>query len=287
MKRSIEQIAEIAGVSKTTVSLIVNAKARQNRINPKTEERVLRIIRDNGYLTNQYARGLRLKKTRTIGLVTADITNRFFSQLAKSIENIAREKGYHLIVGNSDDNLSREREVVDNLLSKSIDGLIISSVQKKDELSKKLRENNVCGVYIDRKITHSAIPCVITDNSKGTYQIISHFIARGLSRIAFIGGMRHLSTNKERFSGYKKALLKNRIACDPGLVVHGGFAVDAGYKSAKHLLASCAERPQAIFTASFTLFEGLLNFLKEKYNGIPSGMGLATFDHHPLLEHLP
>jgi LacI family sucrose operon transcriptional repressor len=287
LRKSINQIARLAGVSKTTVSLIINNKADRHRISMDTQKRVRRIIERVDFSPNQYARGFRQKKSGTIGFVIGDITNRFFSLLAKSLENRAREKGYTMIIANTGDNVKNETRVVKSLLSRSVDGLIITSAQKTDTLWKILRDYETPGVYIDRRVSRSRLPCVTSDNMGGAYDLTSRFIKKGIKDIGFIGGIPHISTHHDRFEGFKKALRTHGLPLKSRLTTNRGFTTEAGYESAERLFSGLTTAPQALFTASFTLLEGLLSYLKDNYRGVPWNMKLFTFDDHPLLDYMP
>jgi LacI family fructose operon transcriptional repressor len=285
-RKSLEEIARLAGVSKTLVSLVISGKAVQYRIHPKTIRRVQSIVKKQGYYPNQYAQGLRLKKTRTIGLVVGDITNRFFSLLEKSIEAAAYQSGFNLIIASSEDNAKKEETVFTNLLSKSVDAVIMASVMPDNRLHSRLNRGNTPVVYVDRKVRGRNTACIVSNNFKGAQALTGRFIAQGLRHIAFIGGVPEFATHIERLQGYKSALKKYNIPVRPNLVSHGYFTPESGYKQVSRFL-SRKNSVQAIFTASYTLFEGLLLYIREKGFESVKQVRLGTFDDHPVLDLLP
>ena len=284
---SIQDIAKLAGVSATTVSFIINGKAKDYNIRRETISKVQKIIEKYQYVPNTFARGFRLQRTHTIGMVVGDVNNRFLSLLEKSIESEARKNGYHLIIVSSDDDPDLEQEAIENLISKAVDALIIITVLQDDSLHRQLNKNSIPLIYVDRHIESANSPYVATDNKYGGYCLTKRFIQQGYRRIAFIGGDHTTSTNRDRFSGYCTALHEHQIKYDDNLIIHGGFSAQAGYQSAKTLFSRLCEKPEAVFTSSFTLFEGMLNYFQKADVNCLHNIRMATFDDHPLLDFLP
>ncbi|MDZ7723496.1 MAG: LacI family DNA-binding transcriptional regulator [candidate division KSB1 bacterium] len=244
------------------------------------------VIRENQFIPNRLARGFRLQQTHTIGMVVGDVDNRFLALLEKSIESSARQQGYHLIVVSSDDDPDLEQQAVQNLISKSVDALIIITVLQDTSLHQQLNKNNIPIVYVDRYIKKSD-PFVATDNVYGGYELTRRFLSQGYKRIAFIGGEESTSTNRDRFRGYCKALQNHQIEPDPDLIIHGDFTSEGGYQSTRTLFSRLQQKPDAVFTSSFTLFEGMLSYFKETDPSFLRRIRMATFDDHPLLDFLP
>ncbi len=284
---SIVDIAERAGVSKTTVSFILNGKAEEHRISAETIKRVQDIIREFHFEPNEFARGFRLKQTKTIGLVIGDINNRFLSQLEKTIEIEARNQGYNLIISSSEDDAELENKVIDTLLHRVVEALILVSVHSDNQKHLELNKRSIPVVYVDRKIDGKDLLSVTSDNQLGAYQLTEHFIEQSINRIAFIGGLEHLSTNSERFSGFHNAFNANHLQVDSSLVVHGEFTAEGAFASSQKLFESLDQYPEAIFTASYTILEGLLAYLKQYHPEGLEKIRIATFDDHPLLDYLP
>lgn len=281
--KSIEQIARLAGVSKTTVSLVINGKHKQHRISPATVERVMTVVNRQGFSPNRYAQGLRLRSTRTIGLVVGDVTNWYFSLVEKSIEESAREKGYDLIIASSADNPERETRVIEALFAKSVDGLIVASVHPDTRLHEKSNRGKTPMVYVDRCIKGAKV-CVQSDNRAATRQLIAHWPKSGCQAPVFIGGNRQFATHNERLVGFGEAVKKQGIVPGASTVLEGNFKAESGYRCMENVLGRKI-LPDAVFTASFTLLSGALRCLKERGVSRPS-FRLGTFDNHPLLDFL-
>jgi LacI family sucrose operon transcriptional repressor len=288
MTPTIKQIAKMAGVSKTTVSLVVNGKSKSGRISSGTEKKVLEIVRKVGYSPNMMARGFRLNRSQTIGFVVPDVRNPFFAELNYTLEQIARLHGYQILIGCSDDNKTIEQEVVNNLLSYSIEGLIVASVLNEKQLLVKMYNRKVPVVFIDREIALKNISSVSSDNYQGAYDAVQVLIDEGAREIAYIGGLPDLSTSRSRYRGYLDALKANRISLNRELVFQKDYTPADGYNMIEEIFNNKKGNfPEALFTSSYTLLEGVLQFVKNKTGAIPPTLKIATFDDHPLLDYLP
>jgi len=287
MTTTIEQIAKMAGVSKTTVSLVINKKSKTGRISPATERKVLEIVRRTGYSPNMLARGIRLSRSRTLGLVVPDLRIPFFAELNHGLEGIARANGYQLFVSCSNDDKAIELEVVNNLLAYSIEGLIVASVLNEKQLLARTYTRKAPVVFIDREIALKNFSSVASDNYRGAYEAVRTLISGGSREIAFIGGLPDLSTSRNRFRGYRTALADAGLAHDPSLSFQEDYRPSDGYRMIGKAFEKNGRMPEAVFTASYTLLEGVLQFVKDGLGRIPADLRIATFDDHPLLDYLP
>lgn len=233
MRVTIKDIAREAGVSVTTVSRVLNNKAD---VSDKTREKVLKIIDRLNYNPNSIARGLVMNKTYTIGLIVPDISNAFFAEIAKAIEDELREYGYSVIFCNTDNDKDREKESIDLLRSKQVDGLIGAfSHDSKDEVL-ALGKAGFPIVQIDRLVDDSQIPSVIIDNILSGYEATEYLIKKGHRRIAHITGALDTNTGICRAEGYRKALQEYGIEIDEELVMEGDFSQESGYLAMKEIL---------------------------------------------------
>ncbi len=291
MTTTIDEIARMAGVSKTTVSLVINKKSRRGRISQDTEKRVLEVVRRTGYSPNMLARGFRLSRSRTLGLVVPDLRIPFFAELNHEIEGIARANGYQIFDSCSNDDKAVELEVVNNLLSYSIEGLIVASVLSEKQLVARTYNRKapvvLPVVFIDREIAMKNISSVASDNYGGAHEAVQTLISGGAREIAFIGGLPGLSTSRNRFRGYRTALADAGLELDPSLAFQEDYTPAGGYRMIGKAFEKKGRMPEAVFTASYTLLEGVLQFVRERLGGIPPALKIATFDDHPLLDYLP
>ena len=205
-------------------------------VSDKTREKVLKIIDRLNYNPNSIARGLVMNKTYTIGLIVPDISNAFFAEIAKAIEDELREYGYSVIFCNTDNDKDREKESIDLLRSKQVDGLIGAfSHDSKDEVL-ALGKAGFPIVQIDRLVDDSQIPSVIIDNILSGYEATEYLIKKGHRRIAHITGALDTNTGIRRAEGYRKALQEYGIEIDEELVMEGDFSQESGYLAMKEIL---------------------------------------------------
>lgn len=287
MKVTINKIAQLAGVSKTTVSLVMNGKSREARISPDTERRVQRIIDELDYSPNRLARNFRLHRSETIGFILPDLKNPFFSHLGHAMERVARENNYQLLIGCSNDDADTEIELARNLFSSAIEGLIVASAINTEDLVKKIYGTNIPAIFIDREILTERISSVSSDNFQGSYDVTRKLCGLGAREIVYIGGNEELSTTRERFRGFVKALEDNQIAVDNSKICHKDYSIECGHNVINNYYQKYGIFPEAIFTASYVLLEGALRAIHSIHGSIPSELRIATFDDHPLLNYLP
>jgi LacI family sucrose operon transcriptional repressor len=284
--KTITEIAELAGVSKTAVSMVINGRGAEYRISKKTQEKILAVVKEKNFTPSQVARGFRLKKTQTIGLIVPDLTNWFFSGISHEIEVFARKNNHQVLIACSDDDENKELAVIKNMHARRVDGLIIASVMKKEQVTSDIIGLNIPVVYIDRRIESENVSWVASDNFKGTYDIVNHMCKQGSSEIYYLGGLENVSTSRNRLKGYRHALEDNHVAFRPDLVFQKDYTIASGYELAQKLYDFCNKAPESILTASLTLLQGALKFITEKHGKIPEAMQISTFDDHPFLDYM-
>jgi D-fructose-responsive transcription factor len=283
---TIEEIAKLAGVSIATVSLVINDRGSQYRISKKTQQKILDIVDEKKYLPNQLARGFRLKKTHTIGLVVPDLTNLFFSLISHEIEVMARKNNYQVLITCSDDSEETEYNVINNLHARRVDGLIIASVLKREQIAKDISRLGIPVVYIDRRIEGDNVSWVASDNYQGAFDLVNHMCQKGINEICYIGGLKGISTSRNRLKGYREALKANGIPYRSELVFQKDYTIASGFAMAKEMYTRLDGPPKSFFTASLTLLEGALNYTNEKEGRIPDDMLIGTYDDHPFLDYM-
>lgn len=280
MKRvSIADIAKSAGVSKSLVSLVMNDRGDDHGISKKTQKKVKAVADDLNYIPNSMARSLRTGKTDTIGLIIADIGNPFFARLARSIEDFAFTKGYHLIFSSSDESAALEVQLIEMMRNRQVDGLIIAStlVQNNCEVLHKLKEEKFPFVLIDRYIPNTDFSSVVSDSENGTIDLVQHLIDQGRKKIALYSiTPSHLTSITDRINGYKKALTKNNIPVDPHLIIEVPFDNPQKLKDSFDLLER--KKVDAIITLNNSLAHICLKACQERGIKIPKDMAFTSFD---------
>ena len=274
LKVTIKDIAREAGVSVTTVSRVINNKPD---VSDKTKEKVLKIIDEFNYNPNSVARGLVMQKTHTIGLIIPDISNPFFPDIAKAIEDKAQKLGYSVILFNTDNHLEREKKGVDLFKSKQVDGLVVSLSLGNENILKDLKKRNYPVVQIDRAVLNHLYPLISIDNKKSAYEIVQFLIKKGHKKIAHITGDLNTTTARDRLAGYKKALHDFDIEIDEELIIEGDYSKKAGLEGAKKLL-KIKISPTAVFTANDLTAAGVYNAVFAEGLKIPEDRAVAGHD---------
>src|SRR5919202_3114522 len=229
---TIQDVAAHAGVSAMTVSRVMNNHAR---VAAETRWRVEQAINDLGYVPNALARGLLKGRTRTMALIVSDISNPFFTLMARGVEDVAQRHGYTVILGNSDESVEKERQYVHSILSHRIDGLLIapagySSRKTLDVLAR----HGTKFVLVDRQIEGAPADTVVGDNVGGARRLAEHLIGLGHRRIALVNGSREVPTAAERLTGYLQALAAHGLEPDPTIVLERNYQRSGGYDATRH-----------------------------------------------------
>ena len=278
MSITMKDIAKIAGVSTNTVSRALNNKPE---INKETRRRIIEIAKKLNYTPNSIAASLASNKTKTIGLVIPDITDPFFAQQARGIEDTARAKGFSVIVINTDENSETELKAVNTFRSIRVAGIILTSVFSGTQHIKLLQEQQIPFVLLNRWSPVFDTDYVINDNVAGAYEATKHLINRGHTRIAFITGIPEITSVQERLKGYKQAFKEGNLPILENLIVNTeSLDPQSGKVHAEQLLA-IKPRPTAILAYCDLLALGVYTAVKESNLSIPEDIALVGYDDIP------
>ena len=279
-KKSLNDIAKKLGVSKTLISFVLNGRGDEKGISSDTQKKVLQTAKDFNYKPNHFARGLRLGKTHTIGLVVADISNKFYAKIARQVEIIASKNNYNLIIGSSDENPEKELALINMLRDRQVDGLVISTTQKSSGIFSQMKKENYPFVLIDRKLAKTLTNFVGSDNYHGAYLATSHILNNGFKRIGLLKiSPSHLSSIKERELGYKSALKDRGMRLNTRL--NRSIDFDNIRETVRLALQEMLESPQpadAIFSLNNNITVACLEYFNEKEIRIPQDIALVSFD---------
>ena len=276
---TIIDIAREAGVSKSTVSRVLNG---QNGVSEQARYQVLQAARRLGYTPNGLARGLSGRHTAMVGFVLSDISNPFFPELARGIEDVAREMGYTVLFANTDGRPDREHEAVRLLVERRVDGIVFASVTRETDCLRWLREVGIPFALAGRSTDDPDVDSVVVDNVAGGRMATEHLLGLGHSRVAFIGGPRNVSASVERFEGYRQAFRARNLEVDPRLVRWADFRQSGGYVAALELLQGTGEPPTALFAANDQMAIGALDAALELGLEVPDQLALVGFDDIPV-----
>lgn len=276
---TIRDVAQRAGVSPITVSRVIN---NSGYVSEETRRRVRAAIEELNYVPNILARSLRSKRTHTLALVITDVTNPFWTTVARGVEDKAVENGFSVILCNTDEDPEKEKSYIEVLLKKRVDGVVIAPVSSKGTILHTLAQHGIPFVIIDRQVEGIDADLVIGDSVGGAYELTRHLIELGHRRIAIIAGPEHVSTAEDRLRGYLQALEESGIPVDEALIKRGKFDQEAGYELTKRLL-ELEEQPTALFAGNNFIAIGALLALQEEGVQVPDDMALVTFDEIPQL----
>jgi LacI family transcriptional regulator len=274
---TLRDIAKKSGLSVSIVSRVLNKKSATYRISKETERLVVRTARDLNYRPNQLAVSLRLKRSHTIGLVAPDLSNPFFAYIIKSAQGVAHGFGYTLVVCDTDESLQLEKDHVDMLQSKGVDGLVVMPVGQRAQHFESVIKNGLPVVMVDRCFEGLNTSTVVIDNRAGAFEAVEHLILHGHRKIAIVQGLPETSTWQGRQQGYKDALQKHGIPIDDSLMVGRDFRRENGYIETKLLLNSRV-LPTAIFTTSDLITLGALQAIEEQGLRVPEDISIVAFD---------
>jgi len=277
---SIKKIQQMTGFSYSTISRVLNGKAREYRISEKTNQAILQASESLNYRPNILARSLRLKRTYTIGLIVSDIKNPFFGELASRIERLLREQGYSTILCNTNEIPENEEFYLKVLVDRQVDGIIIAPIHTKewDAMEEIRRRRSV--VLIDRIFYETDIPWVTSANEQAAEDLTAEMIRLGHRRVAFLGGTRETYINAMRFSGYRKALEKAGLPLDERIVLFDGYSQEAGEK----MMAALIEREpetRAVVCVNNLVFIGAMKIVQAREIETGRPIMMAAFDISP------
>jgi len=274
-----KDVARLANVSIATVSHVIN---KTRNVNPETEEKVLKAVKDLNYNVNPIARNLRSGSSKVIGYVVSNLANSFFNNIALSIDEIMSQNGYHLIYINSNEDPVKERDNIQSLLMHNIDGLIIAPVGQDCSYMEALIGNSCPCVFFDRKPTGFNRDTIMSTNFEGAFDGTEHLIQKGHSSIGFLGS-RYDSTMHERIEGYKSALNKYGIKIRDEFIKSGSGRpipmdeeiINDTYRLTGELIER--NKVTALFAANILATIGVINYLTD--NRIPDrDLTIASFD---------
>ncbi|MBN1924763.1 MAG: LacI family DNA-binding transcriptional regulator [Prolixibacteraceae bacterium] len=279
-KPTIQQISEITGYSVSTVSRVLNGYSKQYRISEKAQELIKKKAEELNFKPNQMARGLRLKRTFTIGLVIPDIANPFFAMMAKHIEKAASLSDYSILLVDSDENTEKEKQQIKNMIARDMDGIIVAPVGSEKKHFTEIIERKIPLVFVDRYFENCEIPFVTSDNLQGGYEATKHLIENGHKRIGLIKGDTSTQPVLERLNGYRKALQEYGITLNSAYEIGDTFSIESGYQSVRTVL-KLPQPPTALFAMSNLIGLGAIKAIKETDLNIPTDISLIVYDDQP------
>ncbi len=275
---NIKEIAKLVGVSSATVSRVLN---NSGYVREETREKVLKVIKEQKYIPSAIARSLSNKETNSIGTIIPDIQNEFFSKVISGITESADGLGYNTVLLNSNEDISKEHEILSMVEAQHFKGIIITPVAYHDTVTRDFllhfEEVGIPVVLVDRDIKSTSFAGVFVDNFKGAFDGVSELIKAGHKNIAIISGPETSRPGKDRYRGYISALEDQGVAANESYIMHGDFRVDKAYECTGQLL-SLDKKPTAIFTSNNLTTMGCLKYLTENNIELGKDISVLGFD---------
>lgn len=272
---TIYDIAKRAGVSPATVSRALN---NQKLVKEETRQRISKIAQEMNYSPNFLARSLVKKQSNTIALIISDITNPFFTTVARGVEDTASRKGFNTIFCNTDEDPEKENQYINLMLRRRVDGIIIASCSNGNTLEEAW-SRNIPLVLVDRTIEGFSWDSVVGDSEEGGYLLTKHLIeVHDHKKIAAVSGPQIISTSRDRLAGYMRALREYQLEINQNWIIVGEYKEDFGYRIASNYLRQAGEKPTAIFAGNNFIAIGILRAAHELGIRIPEDLALVNFD---------
>ncbi|MFX0560484.1 LacI family DNA-binding transcriptional regulator [Tepidibacillus infernus] len=279
MKRvTMADVAKHASVSKSTVSQYLNK--RYDYMGHETKQRIEDAIKELGYQPNFVARSLKQKRTSTIGVIVANILHSFSTQVIRSIEDACRERDFHVIVCNADDDPIKEENYINMLRAKQVDGIIIFPTGGNLELYQSMVDENYPIVFVDRFVDHVNVDSILLNNEKAAFLAVEHFVKRGHQRIGIITTslIRNITPRVERINGFVKALKEHHLPIRDEYIK--GLEVEK-IKDGLAEMLNLKEPPTALLAGNDLALMEVLNYLKENHLTIPKDLAIIGVDDVP------
>lgn len=275
-KVTMSDIAKKANVSKATVSMVINN--RDVSIRKETRDRILTICEELNYIPNGIARSLSTSKSGTLGIILPDITNPFFSEMARAIEDGASDLGYNVIFCNTDNEQAKEEKYTTLLISKLVDGVIFISGGESSKCIDKLKSNGVPYIMVDRPVKSDENNYGIYCNNKdGVKMGIRYLISKNKKNIVFVEGSSRLENTKERFYGYKEVMQEHNLY-NKSLVFQGDFNIESGIEVTKDIIKKLKNIDAIFYSNDVMAYGGMKVLLRNGYK-IPEDISIMGFDN--------
>jgi len=280
---TISDVARRAGVSAMTVSRVVNGTGYTSQ---DARARVEAAIDELGYVPNALARQLRSKRTKTIALVVSDISNPFFTTIARGVEDVCVGQGFSVMYCNTDEDEAEEEQHLLMLIERQVDGILLVPSSSSGGSFRLLGRHGVPVVVIDRRVTARDVDSVRCDSEAGAHALVGHLLALGHRRIAVLTGRPAVSTSTDRVAGARRALTEAGLPLPDDLVRYGGYTFGKtnqadGHRMAQEMLNTPGERPTAVLCGNNFIAFGAIRAIREAGLAVPDDISIVAFDDLP------
>ena len=277
---TIKDLARKLDISTSTVS---RALRGEPDVNPETSKKVKQLAKELNYKVNDIALSLISKQTHTIGVIIPGYIIYFYAQALSGIQEAARKAGYHIIIMQTNDSMESEKECVEMLIHKRVDGILLSlssETGSRDYLNELIKKE-IPLVLFNRVSRKLKVPKVFVDDSKGGYLATKHLIEQGCEKILHIGGPQKLQMSQQRLQGYKKALLEAGLVPEKKRMTTSDFSRESGYIAMQNIWEAQTQI-DGVFAICDAVAFGVIQFLKEKGIAIPKQVAVIGFTDEPM-----
>ncbi len=274
---TIRDVANRAGVATMTVSRVIN---NSGYVSDATRTKVEAAVAELGYVPNMLGPSLRFNQTNTLALILTDITNPFWTTVARGAEDAAHLQGYSVIFCNTDESPEKQEQYLTMLLKRRIDGILLAPACSSPDAVQLIQKQGIAVVVVDRSVPVADVDMIRGDSGGGAHMLTQHLLDLGHTRIMMLTGPRDVSTSYERVTGFQQALQEAGLAPERDHVIWGEYTLESGRKMTKQVLAS-DPRPTAIFAANNFIAIGALRAMRDAGLQVPEDISLVSFDDLP------
>ena len=286
MVSTLADVAEAAGVHPGTASKALNPESR-HLVAAETVKRVLEIATKLNYQPNSLARGLRTKRSYTVGFMVPDLTNPLFPPIVRGVEEVLGPAGLSALIVNTDNDPKKEMQLFNTLVNRRCDGFILATAFRNDPVVKEIVKRKIPAVLVNRLTETQLLPAVVGDESLEVRDAIAHLVKLGHRRIAHIAGPQNLSTGFIRLRAFRKAIKDaGLVEAECPTVVSTGYNESAGTEAVAKLLAEPDPRPTAILAANDQLAIGVIDGLKLAGLKCPRDISVMGFNDIPMMDRM-
>lgn len=279
---TINEIAKMANVSRTTVSRVLN---NSGYVSDKTRKRVLKVIEETEYVPNEHAKSMRTKKTKVIGVITPTIKTETSGKIVTGIDNELSKYGYQILLANTSLDKDREIEYLNLLKARQVDGIILIATNVSSSLVKRIDTLQVPVVVIGQEI--ESVSNVLYNDYQASREAVQHLIKQGHQRISFIGvDEEDRTVGYLRKKGYLDEMKSNNLNIEEGWVQKGIFNIKSGYKAMENTFKHSNNRPTAVFAVTDRLAIGAIDYLKAHDFKLPSDMSIISIGAADISEYV-
>ena len=276
-------VAELADVHPSTASRALNVKTR-DKVSATTVARVLDAARRLGYQPNSLARGLKMSRTFTIGMLIPDLTNPLFPPIVRGIEDRLREAGFTLVLANTDNDVAKERSLLDAMTARRVDGLILATAPREYPLLDEIVASGMPVVLVNRTTDSGTVPSVVGDDHSGIGQAVRHLVSLGHTKIAHVGGTQGVSTGLGRYHSFVSWMQNEGLTVDPQLVVFATwFQEERGAKAFEELFGRGVDFT-AVICGNDLIALGGYDIMNERGLSIPDDISIVGYNDIPFAD---